>query len=244
MSCEVLSCDWVLRMQRGSEVHYTLGYGFDINTAAADRIGNDKTAQYELLRRASVPAIAHLLARTPGDTAVNRTYLPRLDEHTRYVTKPTGGSGGDDIRLHTSLDEAVRYIDALPRVSQSWAISPYEELRYERRFVMLDDEVLLCYEKTRPTVDASGLTLFNLGQGAQTVEFVPSDVEIALAQQAAQACTLRLAAIDIVGTANGEQKIMEINSGIMCESYAQQSPEHFAAAQEVYRQIVRRIFAD
>lgn len=242
-SCDVLSDGWVLRMQHGEKAHLTLGYGFDINNAAADRIGNDKAAQYTLLEAHGIPAIAHFLARIPGASGVNRSKLPALDPHASYVTKPVDGTGGQTIVLHQTLDEAIDHINSLKTIDQSWTISPYEALVYERRLVVLDGEILLAYEKTDPRATPDGLVLFNLGLGATAQSFTPSNQEIDLAMRATRACTLRLAAVDIVGTASGEQMIMEINSGIMCETYARQSDEHYRQVQDVYRTIIQRVFA-
>lgn len=241
-TCDELSDGWVLRMQRGDAVHMTLGYGFDINNAASDRIGNDKAAQYALFRQQSIPAIAHHLARIPGAERVNPARIQGLPKDCAYVTKPVDGTGGDDTHLHPTLDDAVRYIDSLPPLTQSWVLSPHETLAYERRFIVLDDEILLAYEKSSPQLNPDGLVVFNLGKGAIATPLTPTQEETKLVVRAARACTLRLAAIDVVGTSGGQQKIMEINSGIMCENFAQQSDENFASVQNVYRAIVRRIF--
>lgn len=244
INCEPLSDDWLIRMQGDKTVHLTLGYGFDINNAAADRVGNDKVAQYELLRKHSIPAIAHYLARTPSESSVNLARLGSLPHGAPYVTKPVDGSGGNNIQLHSSLDEAVEYINSLATIDQSWSLSPYEKLTYERRFIVLDDDILLSYDKSQPYTSDSGLTFFNLGQGARPTTIVPTAHELDIVRRAARACTLRLAAIDIVQTVDGKEKVMEINSGIMCEAYAQQSAGHYTEVQQVYRTIIRRIFEE
>ena len=232
MDCEFLSNDWLIRMQRDDTVHLTFGYGFDINNAIADRVGNDKVAQYEILARNNLPAIEHHFARIPSETRVDTQHLSQLDSSLSYVTKPVGGSSGDNIVRHPSLAAAIQHINSLGAIHESWSVSPYEQLLYERRFIVLDGEILLGYEKSDPHISSDGLVFFNLDQGARAKTIDPTD-----------ACTLRLAAIDIVGTTDGAEKIMEINSGIMCEAYARQSDSNYSEVQGVYRTIIQRVFA-
>ena len=241
-SCEILCEGRVLRMARDNDTHLTLDYGFDINNAIADRAGNDKVAQYGLLSHHGLPAIKHHIARMLHEDAIPPDRLAICDPTERYVTKPFDSTNGDSLHLHNTLEDAIQYINSLANTEQSWSVSPYEELVCERRYVILDDELLLYYEKSTPHVTPDGLTLFNLAQGAHAVDFTPPESDIKLARQVARACTLRLCAIDIVYTANGEAKVMEINSGIMCESYARQSEAHYEEIRQVYRRIVEQVF--
>lgn len=243
-NCELLSDEWLIRMQRGDQVHLTLGYGFDINSAGADRVGNDKVAQYALLEKSRIPAIAHHIVRNRNQAAIDRVLVHTLDPDSLYVVKPARGSSGRRVSLHATLGAAITYINSLSSNSQTWVVSPYEELIHERRFIILDDEILLAYEKTTPCTAADGMVFFNLSRGATAQPFAPANHEIELVKQASRACMLRLAAIDVVKTISGEQKIMEINSGIACELYARQSDAHYAEVQQIYRTIIRRIFED
>lgn len=84
----------------------------------------------------------------------------------------------------------------------------------------------------------------NLGQGAAPDELLKNTTErkqlVQLAQKTMEALRLRVASVDIVVFPNGKQQVLEVNSGIMMEQFAETSRER---AREVYRQIVEAVFA-
>ena len=88
--------------------------------------------------------------------------------------------------------------------------------------------------------------MFNLGYGAVAADVTDSALlaELTdLAERTMQATALRLAAVDIVRTAAGELRVLEVNDGIMLESYLRQSPEFKNRAVTVYDAVVEAMFA-
>ncbi len=83
----------------------------------------------------------------------------------------------------------------------------------------------------------------NLGHGAAPEELSKNTVErrrlVQLAGKAMKVLRLRVAAVDIVSLANGEHRVLEVNSGIMMEQFAETSR---ARASEVYGQIIEAVF--
>lgn len=85
----------------------------------------------------------------------------------------------------------------------------------------------------------------NLGQGAQPE--VVSDPALlaqleALALQAAQAVNVRFASVDIIRT-GGKFMVLEINSGIMMESFARMNQQDYQIAKSIYQQALVALFS-
>ncbi len=84
----------------------------------------------------------------------------------------------------------------------------------------------------------------NLGQGAVAEELtgeVPERVQLVkLATKAMAALRLRVASVDIVVTAHGRRRILEVNSGIMMEHFGLVER---ARATAIYRRIIEAVFA-
>lgn len=84
----------------------------------------------------------------------------------------------------------------------------------------------------------------NLGQGAVPVVIPEGTLHHTLADLAlscAAALELQFASIDIIQDREG-YKILEINSGIMMETFAKSSPQNYQAAKEIYRKAILRYF--
>jgi glutathione synthase/RimK-type ligase-like ATP-grasp enzyme len=85
----------------------------------------------------------------------------------------------------------------------------------------------------------------NLGQGAQP-EIITDHALVtqlgSLALSAAQAVNARFASVDIIRT-GGELKVLEINSGIMMESFARMNAENHQAAKSIYLEALNSTFS-
>ena len=237
---QFFSEDWIARMERDGQAHWSIGYTFDLNSASSDMIARDKVAAYNALKLASLPAIEHYLAKSRIEPVVNESRLGSLPDGAPCVIKPLLGSGGKTISFHTSLREAIDSINASSELE--WAISPWYDLVSERRVILLDGNLLLSYTKTDP-VHKNGLKYFNLAHGSVPHISGTSEEEIVLAQQAVRACGLRLAAVDIVTMKDGSQRIMEVNSGISLEYFVQHSAWNYQIARYLYKNILEAVFA-
>ncbi len=234
------SDNWLLRLEKDSQVHWAFGYQFDINNAASLKIAEEKVATFLALDHAGIPAIPHYLAKSVADDEPDWSLLQQLTPDVAYVTKPLAGSGGKHISMHTSLDEAASALRTSPL--EAIAISPWYDIVSEVRLIVLDGTILLAYEKTNAQ-EKDGLRYFNLGHGAEPRVFTPSAEESRMALASLAACSLRLGAVDIAICASGERLVMEVNSGIMLENFARNSPENLKITEEIYKKILVCIFA-
>lgn len=233
IACKSYSDDWVLELSTQSATSRVFGYKFDLNRAAATAIAGDKVATYQLLDANNVPAVEHRLVRTKASESTGwETGLEKV------VAKPLDGTSGHGIALLPSPKNVPMYIEQHPYIA-AWAISPYEQIQTERRFILLDDDVLCQYEKL--PVPVRGLPMFNLGLGATAEHSMADSHETMLAKRALSVTGLRLAAVDIVNTPEG-YKVLEVNDGIMMENYMRQSDSNKEEAIKVYATIVKALF--
>lgn len=239
ITCTPLSDGWVIELKNQPNTKWVVGYHFDINGAAAAMVAKDKVAAYQALSRSGVPAVPHYLARSVASAKVPYAPLHQADHSVPYIVKPLHGSGGRRFTRYSTLNAALAAICLTPG---DWAVSPTVTITREKRLIMLDKEPLLAYVKTIPRV-VDGVMMYNLGHGAVPIDEAATNDEIRLAQGAMDACGLRLAAVDIVTLAGGEQCVLEVNAGIMMEYYARQSSKHLHRAARVYRAIIAAMFA-
>jgi glutathione synthase/RimK-type ligase-like ATP-grasp enzyme len=230
ISVRTFSDDWVIELSSGEQSRRIAGYTFDINSAAAAAIANDKVAAYQLMVGYGISAVEHRLFR-PGSNVpfIAPTWQP-------LVVKPLSGTGGNDVYCADDWRLALERMSVAK--TNEWAISPYVEIVREVRNIILDGEILLSYEKIIIDKSDSLFKLFNLGKGALPRLYkVSHDLRI-LACGAQAAIGLRLASVDCVELSTGDWLVLEVNAGIMMEHYARTSPEHYRQAAAVYGRII------
>ena len=241
VACTSMSDGWVLRLARAEDVRWVVGYQFDLNTAAASALVQDKVAAHLALQQAGIASVPHVLIRSVPHEPIAVGQLEHLFP-AQLVIKPLDGTGGRQVRRVASAEEAAMIIGESDEVA--WAASPFYEIAAEYRVIVLDGQVLLAYEKTRP-VDMHGMKFFNLGLGAVAAEIADTQVQEQAMEIAHEVCGqlgLRLAAVDIVRLSSGELLVLEVNDGIMMENYARQSPEYKDRVTRAYDAIVSVMF--
>jgi len=235
------SDEWVLRLTKGGETKWIVGYKFDVNSSAASELAQDKVATFVALDAVGIAALPHYLVRSLPKELIHTHKLHELLHGMPVVAKPLEGTGGRDVIRFDTTDDALEMIKASGE--PAWALSPYYDLQAEYRFILLDGEPLLAYEKTQPTLRGT-LKLFNLGFGAVAIA-TPDDVMqqlIPLAKKVMKATALRLAAVDIVRLPDGSYLVLEVNDGISMEHYARQSADNKKRAVIVYNAIIAAMF--
>ena len=230
ITLQTFSDDWLMELEMNDQTARILGYKFGLNESAASSIAQDKVAASQLLNYHKVAAVPHFLIRTKANEAnwKSRQWTDGM------VIKPLTGTSGHGVCRFETVQKAEAWM--AEQGIEAWAVSPYFDIAREIRLIMLDQNVLLCYEKRPAIVD--GFKWFNLGKGAIPVDYVPTKRQLTLAIEARQALGLRLAAIDIIELNSGEQMVLEVNDGIMMENYARISDENRATTKVVYTSII------
>lgn len=224
------SDDWLLELRVGDKVRRVLGYRFHLNDSVAASVAQDKVATYQVLAKADIPAVTHVLVRTKVSYADRQV----MAGWQKIVVKPLVGTSGHGVRLFTGIDEAAEHIEQSTILA--WAAAPFVDIQREVRVIMLDGMPLITYEK-QPVI-IRDLKMFNLGLGAIPKDIEPSDELVSLARNAQHELGLRLSTVDIVEDTDGNVQVMEVNDSIMIEYYARHSPENEQRAIDVYSAIV------
>jgi D-alanine-D-alanine ligase-like ATP-grasp enzyme len=152
---ETFCGDWVARLiAPGGQTRLVWGYNFDLNPAAGARVASDKAATFEVLRAAGVPAVEHrLFLRADMDDYVSeagnwKLMLRALEESGGdAVIKPAEGSGGSGVTRVRSPRQLEQAVGALWPRTHAICISPFMEIEREVRFILLDGEPRIVYEK-------------------------------------------------------------------------------------------------
>jgi glutathione synthase/RimK-type ligase-like ATP-grasp enzyme len=158
-----LSHDWVIRILNKTAVRHIFGYDWELNTSTAQQIAKDKSACYELLQRANVPALLHRMFIKPdyqhylNSTNIWDDIKDFAQSHDyNVVIKPNAGTGGEDVlrvKNWPELEAAAR--DLFTR-HRTISLSPFIVIQDEYRVIILDDAVQLIYRKQRPVVIGNG----------------------------------------------------------------------------------------
>lgn len=225
------SDDWVLAIEHGDKSGKIFGYKFGINNSASANIAQDKVACFEVLDRHNIPSMPHYLLRT-------KVGLLSVDIPGAVVLKPLVGTSGHMVQAFESVEDATRH--AISSQVEAWTLSPRRNIAREMRFIVLDGDILLAYEKQEPTQNGN-LSMFNLGRGAIPKDINPTTELVDLALQARRVLDLRVCAVDIVELASGELLVLEVNDGIMTEYYSRHSSENAIKARSVYESIIQKM---
>ena len=165
-----------------------------------------------------------------------------LDSHNSHiVVKPTYGTGG---AKNYQVKNPRQLVTALSEIFYSHptaCLSPFYKILHEYRVILLDGAERLSYMKTLPDQLA---WKFNLQQGA-IAEPIPAHLRksiIELAKRAVREMRLRFCSIDVIETTDHELLVLEINSGVMTNTYIQQHPEEYDKVKNIYRDAVKLMF--
>lgn len=223
------SDNWVMELTKGGRSSTVFGYKFGLNNSASASIVQDKVASYLLMTSHGIPAVEHYLIR-----GMDKSLWDQLPLQKNMVAKPLVGTGGRGVALYADRARAEQAVKA--SAVEAWALSPYYDIKREIRCVILDGEILLSYEK-RP-IERDGMKFFNLGMGAVPVDHHPSESMQRLAMNAMKALGLRVGAVDSIVCYDGTIMVLEVNDGVMMESFARHSKANKQKAAEIYKAII------
>lgn len=233
-----LSDSWIARLEYGGKACFVHGYIFPLNNASSAAIMRDKVATALVLQHDGIATIPHHLLRLDATQDIKDATSQALRlAPLPLVIKPNEGSGGNGVVMCTTKEDLAQAITELSSEYHSLAVSPLTAIQHEYRVIVQDGVAKLTYEKLRQP-DAWH---HNLKQGAapQIITHAATKKEVEdFAARALTAIHGRLAAVDVVRTANGLQ-IMEINNGIIFNRFSLHSKEYAHIARDVYTDIIQ-----
>lgn len=292
------SYNWVVRLERRGKARHVYGYNFEINSATASLLAQDKSALAGLLGVGDIPHVdhefflhPHLSKFVPDEGNWGRADAYASRHGYDVVCKPNTGTGGVRVYRVRSRRELEDAFQKLLQAGFGMCISPYVRIDHEYRLILLAGQCLLSYQKQLPAITGDGSTTVgnllldaansghirpsvatralvdsgldpahvldpgetakvswkhNLGQGSSPQPIADEgllSVLQNLALRGVSACNADFASVDIVET-SGELRILEINSGVMMERFADLAPNGFQEAKAVYGRAVDMMFAD
>ncbi|MEM7375118.1 MAG: hypothetical protein AAF587_41370 [Bacteroidota bacterium] len=157
------SHDWIIRLQKGTQIRHIFGYNFPNNSSTAQMIANDKSATSELLQASGVPVVEHKLFLNPkldkyvGQNGNWHSILEYFQQHhEKVVCKAVSGTGGNDVFLVRTQIELEQSIQFLFSKYRSISLSPFVNIRKEYRAISLNQQVELLYQKNIQTLLGNG----------------------------------------------------------------------------------------
>jgi glutathione synthase/RimK-type ligase-like ATP-grasp enzyme len=158
------SDDWIHRLEKDGRVSHVFGYDFAINSATARLLAKDKAATATILQHAGVPVVEHRLFHAPTMSEYvpltgNWSEMLRYLERNRgvIVCKPNEGTGGTDVFRVSSAVELEAAVNRIFQKQRSLCLSPLFDAVRELRFVIVDEQCYVAYEKVRPYVEGDGV---------------------------------------------------------------------------------------
>lgn len=248
---EFLCTNWVRRLEKDCKVKFIVGRQTGLNSCAAGEIANDKVATYDVLKSREIPAVEHVILyefanRAPYTMGRNSSkyvqdYFAKHNHH--IVVKPINGKCGEGVMQINEEKQIMPTLLELFCKSPTVCMSPFYQVKHEYRMILLDSEVRVAYMKV---LADKNQWKFNLCQGART-EAIPRgkvDILTALAKRAAKALGLRFCSVDMIETDAGETMVLEVNSGVMTDTYVQQHPEKYPEVRAMYQDMLRKMFEE
>lgn len=178
---ETLSHDWIAVLKKGERRHLAFGYDLGVNSSTAAKVANDKSATFQVLERAGIPAVEHrvflhprFLRFLPVEGNWGGLIAALADFRGDAVIKDNEGTGGMEVHRVRSQMELEQRAHELFQIARGVALSPYLPIEEETRLVLVDGECPLAYRKQRVSVEGDGRrTLAQLMEGGRHAGNLP-----------------------------------------------------------------------
>lgn len=161
---QLLSKDWVIKLNKNDKTKYVLGYKFDNNSHALGKIFDDKYAMYCLLKSFDLPVIEHnIIYKEDNENEYANgckgyKYLNKLFKKykSNVVIKVNNGSCGIGVFHSDNYDDLKQEYDRLISSRLSLSVCPFYDIKNEYRAIFVDNKLKLLYKKIKPVVVGDG----------------------------------------------------------------------------------------
>jgi glutathione synthase/RimK-type ligase-like ATP-grasp enzyme len=163
LALTTFSQGWIIRLEKGPVTRYVHGYNFELNSAAAQLLANDKSAVSDLMGFKNIPHVEHRLFLHPrlagyvsgeGSWADLTTFAQQYN--FKVVCKPNDGTGGEDVFRARSQAELEKVVQQLFSAHRAICLSPFYNIDEEYRLIFLGGNCELVYAKKRPAITGDG----------------------------------------------------------------------------------------
>ena len=242
--------DWICRLEKNGKHQFIYGYNFPINSAISFEIAKDKTATSYFLNQKKIEAVEHEIFMKPEltdflekDQSVEAILKRANQWGYPIVCKDNRGTGGNNVFKVENDSELKQALSDIWSVSRAAALSPFYDIENEYRFFILDTKIQFGYKKIKSEDEWK----FNLNRGGEAevinIDDFPDITKNIL--DAVHELNLRVCSVDVIKLKN-ENKflILEVNTGICTEYFSQTSQEAQKLSQDLYSNILKKMFEE
>lgn len=173
-----LSADWVLKLTKEYDIHYIIGYQFDLNSGSTSILCTDKSATSEVLNTFNIPNVEHTLFLPPQiDSSVFEKINNYLTKHEKIVCKTNTGTGGKDVYLIDNIKDLENVANKIFQKGQNIALCPFYNIKNEYRAIILNNEVKLLYLKERQHIIGDGISSISELISKQNISLKKLDIK-------------------------------------------------------------------
>lgn len=238
------SDSWVYDLQYLNEHHIIYGYRFGSNTDSVSLLCNDKSALSEFLSKHKIPNIKHTYLPSPSvidfmdnDKEFYCNKVKAMIKNGACVIKVNDGTGGRNVYKVDTFEEASLALEKIYKNGCA-TICKFEKIQEEIRIIVNNKKVLLIYRKEKGSNWKHNLCL-----GAKPI--VINDTTnykeaLDIVDKIFQLLNIGSASIDIVKVDN-RYYLLEINSGVVMENFANSNGENYEIAKSIYKQIIKGV---
>lgn len=153
----------VLCLSRNKEQHFIWSRRFDLNSAIAARLADNKYETYKVLQSSNIPAVECCkLARIDteeyeSDPNSNLCICQKLlEQYKTIVIKPNNSYEGKNVYRCSNIKEAEAALQSIYTNNKFIVATPYINAANEYRTFLLHGTILLVYKKNLPYIIADG----------------------------------------------------------------------------------------
>jgi len=254
------SFDYVTTLEKDGKIRHIIGINnasLELNSASSYKIASDKFACFSVLAQNEIPTMKYDIVFNPKTRSdymsedINKAMILFDLYGGKVVLKANVSSEGKDVFLISSKEELKNtIIEEFANNKDSVSICPFYDIKYEYRAIFLDGEIVFCYKKEKPYIIENGKKIETSWKHNLSLGGVPSleiEDEIRkkvydLAKRAGKAIGIRFASVDIAETKDGELLVVEINSNVCMEKFAQNISDGLQIEYEIFSNAINRMF--
>lgn len=163
ISIERINKTTILKLIYNDSTHFIWSRRFDINSAIASKIADNKYETCEVLESYNIPVVKCRKITRPFTTEDDNSQSSNfcickelLDEHGAVVIKPNDSYEGNGVYKCFTEKQIEEALINLYAKYKYLVVSPLIDVRSEYRAIFLNGEILLVYKKELPFIISDG----------------------------------------------------------------------------------------
>jgi glutathione synthase/RimK-type ligase-like ATP-grasp enzyme len=240
---------WLKVLEKNGKQKVIWDYKFDISALGSTKMCDDKYALYELMthNKIKVPK-SILLFRDEKKKYIKKNRTKEIKDFIKstglpLVLKRNDGICRSNIYFCSNTFQVIRKYRKITKASMDCLVSEYIKEPREFRVVMLNGNPEVSFEKIVSPDKRNIFKQHKLSKGARALNNAPESI-INFAKKIQSIVDIKFASFDIMVSNNNfaDPILLEINTGVTMENFANQSKENYQIAKKVYKNAVLAMF--